>query len=518
MKKILTSLLFLPILCLCICSQAQSKLSIDKVYNVTLKNSGTIIANEQIKGYYFLYQSDKIDKKTNEYTLQIVDENLNKLKDIKFQDSKDIVLLESAFNGTAMSFAFFNDKEKTLEYRLYGMDGKQSFSYSKELDKKSEEYFKMQLASKESEESENQNEFDIPGKGFLSVTPLRENKKYTYDVTFYSSEKKRTWTFNPIEDGKFATAQFLGANDSVALFEVLTKEKLMSKEMQSTILGISLENGRKVFDVRSQDGKNQLYPMNIASFAGSNNFLVSGPYYEGTDDVLRDKNDGMGVWVMNSQGKILSSKYMSWTKDISKYLKVDEKGRISDLGYVYIHRIIQTDDGKVFAICEGYKKVADGLGIAMNVLGGGYRAGVTKLKITDMLMIQLSKNFEVTGAKIYEKNSNSFSLSTGSDFVTPHTMAVIAKASGAFDYTYTQVGKDHASFTSAYTDYERTKGYKGMTFNSISYYGGKISTDKIDLKTEASNLRVLPAKPGSVLMMEYFKKDKRLDLHMEKIN
>ncbi len=69
---------------------AQSKLSIDNVYSVTLRNSGSIIENEEIKGYYFFYQSDKIDKRTNEYTLQVLDANLNKLKDIKFQDSKKL--------------------------------------------------------------------------------------------------------------------------------------------------------------------------------------------------------------------------------------------------------------------------------------------------------------------------------------------------------------------------------------------------------------------------------------------
>ena len=76
-------------------SFAQSaKLSIDNVYSVTLRNSGSIIENEEVKGYYFFYQSDKIDKRTNEYTLQILDANLNKLKDIKFQDSKKISLME----------------------------------------------------------------------------------------------------------------------------------------------------------------------------------------------------------------------------------------------------------------------------------------------------------------------------------------------------------------------------------------------------------------------------------------
>ncbi len=87
---------------------AQSKLTIDNVYSVTLRNSGSIIENEEIKGYYFFYQSDKIDKRTNEYTLQILDANLNKLKDIKFQDSKKISLMESSYNGSSLVFMFFD--------------------------------------------------------------------------------------------------------------------------------------------------------------------------------------------------------------------------------------------------------------------------------------------------------------------------------------------------------------------------------------------------------------------------
>jgi len=145
---------------------AQNKLSIDKVYSVTLRNSGTIVESEQIKGYYFFYQSDKIDRKTNEYTLQLVDENLNKLKDIKFTDSKDIALLESSYNGSSIVFMFYDDDQNMLDYRLYGMDAKQSYTYSKVLDKKSERYFKQQAAMSGKEESENQNIFDIPGKGF----------------------------------------------------------------------------------------------------------------------------------------------------------------------------------------------------------------------------------------------------------------------------------------------------------------------------------------------------------------
>jgi hypothetical protein len=500
------------------CTWAQEKLTIDKVYKVTLRNSGTIVENEQIKGYYFFYMSDKVDKRTNEYTLQILDANLNKLKDVKFQDSKNIALLESSYNGSSILFMFYDSDQKMLDYRLYTTDGAKSFSYSKPLDKRSDAYFKQALSQTGDDEgSENQNIFDIEGKGFVAITPLRENKNYTYEVNFYASDKKRSWTFNPIEEGKFAQAQYLGANDSIAVIEVLSKDKLMSKEMESSLVGINLSNGRKAFEIRTRDGKNQLYPMNITTMKGSSEFLLIGPYFEGDDRVLQDKSDGLGIWLMNNKGKIVKSKYASWEKDLSKFVKLDRKGRVDGLGYVYFHNIVQTEDGKIFAIGEGYKKAASAGGIAMSVLTQSYNSNVTKLVVTDMLMLELNEKFELTNASIYEKNNNNFNLN-GADFANPHTLALVAKAFGAFDYAYTQMGKNKASFVSSYTDYERSKDYKGLTFNSISYYNGKLTTDKINLKTSASNLHLLPAKPGFVLIMEYFKKDKRLDLRLEKIN
>lgn len=502
---------------------AQNKLSIDKVYSVTLRNSGTINENNQIKGYYFFYQSDKIDRKTNEYTLQIVDENLNKIKDIKFTDSKDIALMESSFNGTSVVFVFYDDDQNMLDYRLYNLDGKKSFTYSKTLDKKSERYFKQQLEMSQKEEGENQNVYDVPEKGFITVTPVREDRNYTYDISFYASGKRKTWTYNPVENGKFTGAQYLGCNDSIAVLEVLSKERMMSKETESSLLGISLETGKKVFEVRTQEGSKALYPMNISQMAGRSEFLVIGPYYNANDKILQDKTEGLGVWMMNNQGKIVKSKYITWQRDLNRYVNVDDKGRVEDMGWIYFHKVMQTEDGKIFAIGEGYKKVADGLGIALNALsmaGGGYAgASNTKLKITNLMTFELSPNFDLVSAKMYVKNNNNFSLgASGFDFVSPHTLALLAKTYGAFDYAFTQMGQNKSTFVSGYTDYQREKDYKGYVFNSISYADGKITNDRINLKTEASSIRLMPAKPGFVLLVEYYKKAKRMDMRMEKIN
>jgi hypothetical protein len=280
---------------------------------------------------------------------------------------------------------------------------------------------------------------------------------------------------------------------------------------------VNLQSGKKVFEIETISKGYKLMPMNISMLKGKNEFIVMGPYYDGGDRVLQDKSLGLGVWVMNNQGKVISAKYNSWSMDIGKYLKTDQKGRVEDIGYIYFHNLLQTEDGKIFAIGEGYKKVANAAGIAVSVLTQSYGANTTKLKVTDMVMLQLNDQYEISDAKIYDKSSNNFSL-PGADMQTPHTLALLAKAYGAFDYTFTQVGTNKGSFISGYTDHERSKDYKGLTFNSISYYDGHLSTDKINLKTTASTLRILPAKPGYVLLMEYFKKYKRLDLRMEKVN
>src|SRR5260221_6916734 len=95
------------------------KLSIEKVYSAYLRNSGAIIAKNQIKGYFFLYQSDKIDRHTNQYTLQILDENLNKVKDIKFEDSKKLSLLESSYNGGSSPLLLHNADNKTPRHKIH---------------------------------------------------------------------------------------------------------------------------------------------------------------------------------------------------------------------------------------------------------------------------------------------------------------------------------------------------------------------------------------------------------------
>ncbi|THU41775.1 hypothetical protein FAM09_06650 [Niastella caeni] len=514
MKKHLCLLLLITVLILQQNSFGQSKLSIENIKSVYLRNSGPIIANEEIKGYFLFYQSDKVDKKTNEYTLQILDENVNKVKEIKFTDSKNILLLESSYNGSDIMFMFYDQDQKLMDYRVYEIDGKQKFNYQYPIESKSMSYITSAL-SINTEETQNKSLYAIENRGFVTSIPYKDGKNYSFEVSFYQTDKKKQWKYTPDDPERVASPQFLGYSDSVVVFEVLKRTKLLSTKMESWLLGIYLHNGKKAFEFETDREKYNFYPMNVTTLR-NNGFMLIGPYYEKDDRVVKDKSLGLGVWVMNNQGKVVNAKYNSWSGDISKHLKIDSRGRVDELGYIYFHRILQTEDGKIFAIGEGYKKVADAVGIGLAVLGGG--TNTTKMKITDMVMLQFNDKFDVQSAQIFDKNTNTMSLPGQDIYSAPMLAFMIKYVYNGFDYAFSQTDKTHSTFTVGYTDYVRSKDYKGLTFNAISYYNNNITTDKINLKTSSSSMRIMPAKTGSVMLLEYFKKDKRLDMHLEKLN
>jgi hypothetical protein len=498
-------------------------LTIDKVYTAYLRNSGPILQKEEVKGYYLFYQSDKVDRHTDEYTVQILDENLNKVKEIKFTDDKSIQLLESSYNGSELIFLFYNKGEKQLDYRIYDMSGKMKYDYTKEIDKKTKAMLENYERFKR-EDGLNKEIFDIEDRGFITIIPERDGSHYTYEIDILHSDEKKQFAYNPTDDYKFAQASYLGSNDSVALFEVLKKEKVSNNKFESWLLGINLFTGRKAFEISTEKEEYKFFPMNISTVQGSTDYMVLGEYYDKDKTVVSDNTLGLAIWIMDNKGNVKIRKYSSWTKDLGKFLNVNEKGRIDQIGYLFFHRIIQTEDGKIFAVGEGYKRTASALGITMTALGalGGTVGGngVTKLVITDMVLLQFDKLFNFENVKVYEKNHNNFESPNGmgGDFVTPQIMAQIAKTLGRFDFAFTQTDQNHSAFVVGYTDYERNSDYRGMTFHSISYANSNLTTDKINLASKATRSIVLPGKPGSVMILEYFKKEKKLDMRLEKLN
>ena len=499
-------------------STAQT-LSIENVHKVTLRSSDAIKEGSEVKGYYFFYISDKIDKRTNEYTLQITDNNLKKLKDIKFQDSKNVTVLESSFNGTDLIFLLYNDDARTFDYQVYGADGKKKYTYNRQLTKKEERYLEATYLMVDDDENNYKGLYPIEGKGFISNMPSREEKDYTFQIDFFSTGKRKQWTYIPTIGGKKFVGDYLGCHNGVVFIEILKYTGKMDGNPESSIVGLNLETGKQVFEKSTDEAKYKFYPASM-SVMNDGKAVLFGEYFNPNGNIVKDKSLGFAFWGVDEKGTTLNEKYCAWDLELGKFLNVSSKGKIDDFGFMYLHNMIQTADGNIFAIGEGYKKVASGMGIAAKVMSMG-RAGVStvKAKVTDMILIRFDKDYKVTDAKIYDKNANTQELPGGFEFAsTPILGKMLKYTFGKFDYAYSQANKDNSSFTVCYSDYVRGKDYKGGTFNSISYNEGKITTDRINTKSDATWSSVMPGKQGQVLIMDYYKKAKRIDVHFEKLN
>ncbi|MBI5371562.1 MAG: hypothetical protein HZA79_06005 [Sphingobacteriales bacterium] len=516
MKQISLGLLFITIF---LTSAFAQKVSIDNVRKSALRTSDAIRQGADVKGYYFFYISDKIDKKTNQYSLRILDDKLNLLKEITFQDSKHVTVLESSFNGTDLIFLLYNDDELTFEYQVYGADGKRKpYTYNRQLSKKERRFLESTYLAMNDEEDTYKGLYPIEGKGFISNMPSREDKDYTFQVDYFSTEKRKQWTFIPTEDAKKSAGDYLGTYNGVVYFEVLKFNSLMDQKPDSYILGLDLETGRKLFE-KPTDGKFRFYPATLSVLNGQ--AYLYGEYFDVDANIMKDKSQGFAFWGIDQKGKVTSEKYNSWELQIGKYMNVSSKGKIEDFGYMYLHNIVQAADGSIYAIGEGYKKAASALGIASKILSGGRSSGVStvKVKVTDMAMIQFDRDFNVKGMKIYPKNANNIELQGGMEFVSTALLGKMIKYNfGGFDYRYTQSNADLSSFSVCYSDYERSKDYKGGVFKSITYSEGKVTEDRINTKSDASISWVLPGRQGQVLLIDYYRKDKRLEAHFEKLN
>jgi len=95
----------------------------------------------------------------------------------------------------------------------------------------------------------------------------------------------------------------------------------------------------------------------------------------------------------------------------------------------------------------------------------------------------------------------------------PQRLAYSINYQGGFGYEYTQRSQDNSIYR------EKKKGSKTKyIYGAVTYADGEYSSDKVELGRRAHNIAVFPAKPGHVMIIEYIRKQKKLEMRLEKIN
>ena len=499
--------------------EAQSK-TFDDVYSAKLRNMGPIIKNKMVQGYYMFYKVDKVDRKNNEYLLQILDANLNVVGSKKIIDSKNIVLLEATYNGQSIMMKFFDRREKSVDYRNYDQNAELVYKKTRKLDRRWELALYNNAGTQE--EITNTTLFPVLNNGFVEYATKKE-KKMGYEIKYFpNSKEEKAWTKGSSSESKeHETATFIGANENIILSQITKQKSLFNtKSISYYLQARDTKTAKRIFNKELTDSRYELAVLNAyLKEDGSEEIAVLGQFYPKGSSTVKSKSLGLFSFVYDKEGKILHKNFAQWVKDIGEFVAVNDKGKIEDVGYVYFHEIVQTADGKIYAIGETFRRTASALGIASVALGGG--GSVTKIVIEDIAIFEFSSTFELQGVQFFEKSKNHAELGDGGDFTRIMVLARMLDAYGWFDYSFTQRSSDNNEFLVGYVDYEKNKNTKNqLIFGAIARADGEYSIDKIPIKVGfwGAKQRIFPAKPGYVMFTEYNRKEKKLDMHLEKLN
>jgi hypothetical protein len=503
---------------------AQSNQSFQNVERVKLRNIGTIITGNEVKGYFTFYKVSKAGGGINTYLLRILDPDLKEIASETLNEDKRIQLSEAAFDGESLMIKFVDFRKALSKLYFYDPSGKLKNTKTLPLSKYDVETL---TANANAAEIDNVTLQGVPEQGFFNYS-LEKHKKEGYAVSHFTSAGENDWTYYSDPASKeVQTVDYLNTGNHLLLNVVSKRPTRSSNDITQYLSGIDLATGKAVFEKKLEDNQ-FLYQ----AFSGYQNpedssMVIFGLFYEKDAKMAKAQSLGLFSSVLDNEGNLISKKYISWTKDVSRFLPINDKGKIEKIGYMYFHNVFTTADKKIYAVAETYKKVASAAGIATRILSvgamvGGYNNGggmsTNKIVVEDLVVFEFQPGFNLSNVKVFDKSKTDVELPLGYGTLSPQALASTVKIFGGFDYAFTQINQERSNFIIGYTDVDREEKKRRVNFEAIIRKENSFATDKISLQTEATFLRVMPAKPGYVMLAEYFRKKKLLNFTLEKIN
>lgn len=521
MKKIF---LLACLLILATWSGYSQNLSKAGVIKMNIRSSGPIFQNDQVVGYYYFIKVDKKDRKNHNYILSVYDENLREINSIDITRPSTYVLIDGAFNGDAFGFLFYDSRGKSVELMAYDRTLKQTGSIKKPVTNKIlQASYNTFVTGNEPSQA-----YLVPvaNKGFVFYG-LKAGSKMQYETEFYNNALKSLWVDKAndktamnieIASEAFQTVDYIGS--------IITKKKgAASKDIETDLVVQAVEGGRNLFRIPLETEKYSVSFSDVYFNDILKQFVVFGEYHNKGDKELKTQSLGFITLSIDLNGKIVQEKINSWQNEISKATPVNERAKFDGSNTsILFHDIVRTADGKMFVIGEQYKKVASAAGITSQVLaaslGGRSNVATSQINVYNMVIFEFNSDYSIAKVHIFEKDKNVVTLPAGATYYSSKMLSYYAKAVGGFDYAFTQLSPNQNTFYVSYINYDVEKGERGKNvLGTIVYTPEKVFTvDKLALNRKSTLYFVYRAKDGYVLVTEYFKKEKRLDSRLEKVN
>jgi hypothetical protein len=487
---------------------AQSK-KIASVNNFAIRNAGTIKDKSyNVDGYYFFYAVDKLKKGQLEYNIDILDNNLTPVAQKTYVDDKSTVIMSSAYNNQAMTFAMLNGDKKFIKLLSFDKQANQKPVIEIPLESNEIQWYSIMSTT---------TDFNflmaIEDKGFL-FTQITDNKKLGYSVNYYPTDGGKAWQYaSDAKSKEWLMATVAEANQDYVVVLEYSKPGMLSQKANLSAIVLDAKTGKFIFK-KEYAKKTNPRTINNVTITGKS-IILMGEYFKPDGNTFKDKGIGIYGEEIDMTGQTINESLVSWSKDVDPMLK--ETGN-AEAGYVMFHKTVRTGNGDFYAIGERYRKNSKGAG-ALSVIGG-LPAGT--LLISDALFFHFDKDMKLKDIKKFEKGKSK--LPRISAFASDQMNAYIGKAFGYFDYGFTQLDQKNDRFYSMFIDAERA-GVKSKNvkyaYKAIVYDDGEFSEDRIELTSEENadkTMRMMPAKVGYITLIDYDKEAKELNVRLEKVN
>ncbi len=465
--------------------------NIEKVVSFDFKNVKAIYENDQVKGYYFMYTMEKAGSGESKYGLCIYDNNFKQTNFKEVTKSKNIKLKDAKFNGDHFCFHFFDEKEKKFEYVIYSSDLTEKGKYVTAIPKE------MVELMKESEGSpyaamigQTHTLVSLPGIGFAIYGTNSTTQKF--EIIGFNNSGTELWKAGSgkTDDKAYEACSFLNSDKDRITFEMnFYKDRKKPFEGERFFGSFDLKTG-KMFP--------KLMIPNFKNIVGVTDLVEGKPGYKVISGEFYDKSSkqtGIAVCVISNDGALASESYISLKDDAPKVVTDAEKLKMMEDRSVLIRKVFQMND-KTFVIGELYDKK----------------------NIYDMLIFEIEKGVLTKINFMDKKKTNIASYINTVNGQAAVGMMLKMGLFTADDYCYTTITADKMGFTTVYCNYEKDSDSGDYIIGAATYKDGKMLNDQVKLTTKPSQFTVLPAKPGYVAVFEYYKKDKKVIMRLEKLN
>lgn len=470
----------------------------------------------EIAGYILFYKTDKADTKSDNYGFELLDEKLNKVKNVKVKLPRGSRLVQSAYNGSTLGMMFYDTKEGEYIFRAY--DKTLKLTGSAKLDKINK-YEKAALEQMDDDEAATiYGIHAIPEKGFVRAGYGEDKDQFS--VTMYDANFAKKWRYQT-PDGTKGMETFLltDVNEKYVSGLTMRRKGMMTTKFEYFLTVFDIETGKKLMDASVESGKENL-SISATNLVENDNILVQGEYYDLEDKAGVNKSKGFYLKKYDLKtGKEVNETKFSWTGDIRKLFDAKGRASIEDNYSNYPLSYIKASNGHQYIVFEQFKKAADGVGIAMVALGG--RASLVKVKIGNIWLLELDADNKPLTLKYYEKQNSSLSLPPGAGMFGTGLMGMFARTMGGFDYQFTQQSADASTFNATYVNYDREEGEKSKPIVASMFLAkdGSLNYDKVDITSPKKTTQALyPAAGNSVMLAQHNYKQDKLELKLIKMN